>query len=125
MGRIIILLVIHVFADYIFQGKKMSNLKMLKINSLFQHVLTYTVFLIVLSPIVLGLTFLQGLMFAVVNGVLHLGLDYLTGRFKNHYLSLDENKYLAVIGVDHTLHLIILFSTYALMFPQALSTVSY
>jgi hypothetical protein len=60
-----------------FQGVKLNRLKSLKIPYLFEHVGIYTLFLIIVSPLALGLTFLQGLAFSLINGTLHLGTDYI------------------------------------------------
>jgi len=122
MGRIIIILLIHVIADFFFQGSKMSKLKASKYIYLFEHVTIYTLFFVVLSPILLGLTVLEGLIFSLINGVLHLLIDFIIGKYKTKYYLTNESKYVEVIGLDHTLHLIILITTYIYIFPHAINS---
>jgi hypothetical protein len=111
----------HAIGDFFLQGSKLSSLKALKMNALFEHVGIYTLMFIVLSPLALGLTFLQGVEFSLLNGVLHLGIDYFTGKFKQKYLNTNESKYIAVVGIDNTLHILILVSTYIYLFPDSLN----
>ena len=117
MYKIIILIVTHVFGDFIFQGNNLSKLKSLKLPYLLEHVGIYTLILIVISPIALGLTFLQGLFFGLLNGTLHLSIDYVAGKYKVKYLEVNESKYMSVIGADYALHIIILILSYVLLFP--------
>ena len=123
MVRIIIIILIHVIADFFLQGSKLSKLKALKLPYLFEHVGIYTLMFLILSPILLGMTIVEGIIFSLLNGVLHLIIDYFTGRFKTKYFEEDEAKYLTTIGVDHTLHLLILISSYIYLFPDALNAV--
>jgi len=122
MGRIIILILMHAVGDFFLQGSKLSKLKALKFPYLFKHVGIYTGLFIILSPIILGLTFLQGLVFSLLNGSLHLIIDYFTGKYKLKYYETNESKYLTVVGIDHTLHLIILIGSYMLFYPAAINT---
>ncbi|NDP22785.1 MAG: DUF3307 domain-containing protein [Paludibacter sp.] len=122
MGRIIVILLIHVIGDYFFQGSKMSKLKASKFLYLFEHVAIYTLFFIVLSPILLGLTILEGLIFSLINGVLHLIIDFFIGKYKAKYYLTNESKYIETIGLDHTLHIMILIATYIYIFPHAINS---
>lgn len=122
MGRFIIILLIHVIGDYFLQGSKLSKLKTSSFPYLLRHVAIYTSIFIVLSPILLGLTILEGLLFGLINGVLHLAIDFFVGKFKAKYYEINESRYVATIGIDHTLHLIILISTYMYIFPEALNS---
>ena len=122
MGRIFLLILVHTFADFFLQGRKLSILKSIKLPYLIEHVSIYTLVFIILSPIVLGLRPLQGLLFSLINGVLHLSVDYITGKFKLQYRLVDENKYLQVIGLDHTVHIIILIFTYVYFFHGAMDS---
>lgn len=69
MARIIFLLFLHAAGDFLFQGAKMNSLKTTKLSYLFFHVGIYTAFFIVFSPLLLGLTFMQGLLFSALNRV--------------------------------------------------------
>lgn len=115
----------HALGDFFLQGSKLSKLKALKWLQLLEHVGIYTSVFIVLSPLLLGLTFIDGLVFSIMNGALHLIIDYFTGIFKVRFLEKDESKYLTIIGLDHTLHILILISTYLYFYPYAIDTLSY
>jgi len=118
MGRIIILILMHLVGDFFLQGQKLSKLKALKLPYLVEHVGIYTLLFIVLSPVLLGLTFLQGLVFSLLNGSLHFIIDY----FKVKYIDAKESKFLTTIGIDHTLHIIILIVSYIYLYPNAINT---
>jgi hypothetical protein len=120
MYKIIILLFMHSIADFVLQGERLSKAKATFIGSLLSHVGIYTLFFIVFSPLVLGLTIVQGLVFSLINGSAHLIIDYFTSKLKKKYWKINETKYFTVIGFDHTLHIIILLFTYLYMFPGAI-----
>ena len=120
MARIIIILLLHVIADYFFQGSKLSKLKALKLSYLFQHVAIYTGVFMVFSSILLVLTILEGVAFSLINGVAHIVIDYIIGKLKLKYHDTNESVYLSVIGADHTIHIIILILTYLYVFPNAI-----
>jgi hypothetical protein len=122
MGRIIILILMHAVGDFFLQGHKLSKLKALKLPYLVEHVGIYTLLFIVLSPVILGLTFLQGLVFSLLNGCFHFVIDYFTGKEKAKYVNTDESKYLISVGIDHSLHLVILIGSYMLLYPEALNS---
>lgn len=112
----------HAVGDFFLQGSKLSKLKALKLPYLFEHVGIYTGLFIILSPIILGLTFMQGIVFSLLNGSLHLVIDYFTGKYKLKYHDVNESKYLTAIGIDHSLHLIILIVSYMILYPNAINT---
>lgn len=114
----------HAVGDFFLQGSKLSKLKALKWPCLFEHVGIYTGMFIILSPLILGLTILQGLLFSFLNGSLHFIIDYFTGRYKLKYIDIDESKYISTIGIDHTLHIIILIASYIYLFPNAINNYS-
>jgi hypothetical protein len=114
----------HAIGDFFLQGRKLSSLKSLKMSALLEHVGIYTLLFIVLSPLALGLTFIQGLEFSLINGSLHFGIDYFTGKLKQKYLNTSESNYIAVIGIDNTLHILILVATYIYLFPDAMNNYS-
>jgi len=124
MSRIIILILMHAVGDFFFQGSRLSKLKALKLPYLFEHVGIYTGLFIILSPLILGLTILQGLAFSFLNGSLHFIIDYFTGKYKLKYIDIDESKYISTIGIDHTLHIIILITSYIYLFPNAINNYS-
>ena len=112
----------HTASDFILQGRVLSKLKASKFGFLLAHVGIYTFFFIVLSPVLLDLTFIQGLWFSLINGATHLVIDYFTGKLKKHYWQKSEIKYLATVTFDHALHILILIVSYAYMFPEIVKT---
>jgi len=116
----VLLFVMHVVAGFFLQTKKISKLKREKTRYLFIHVGLYTLFFIVFCPILLGLTVVEGLIFSLINGVLHLIVDYITGKFKNIYFEKNDLKYKLTVISDYTLHVSILIISYILMFKPTL-----
>lgn len=116
----ILIFVMHVVAGFFLQSKKISKLKREKKRYLFLHVGIYTLFFVVFSPILLELTILQGLVYSLINGVLHLAVDYVTGKFKTKYVDKTNLKYKITVAIDYTLHVSILIITYLLLFKDSL-----
>jgi len=115
---LVIIFVMHFVAGYFLQSKKISKLKRDKKRYLFLHVGLYTLFFVVFSPLLLGLTFLEGLVFSLFNGVLHLVVDYYTGRFKNLYFGKENFKYELTVGTDYAVHLLILMTSYIFLIDK-------
>jgi len=124
MARIILLLFIHILGDYVLQGKKLSSGKALNFLKLLLHVVIYTAVLIVLSPFALGLTFMQGLIFSLINGGTHLIIDFISGKLKHHYSGKNDAIYYATIVTDFILHISILISSYIYLYPEAFHSIS-
>lgn len=116
----ILIFVMHVVAGFFLQSKKISKLKREKKRYLFLHVGIYTLFFVVFSPILLELTILQGLVYSLINGVLHLGVDYVTGKFKTKYVDKTNLKYKLTTAIDYAVHVSILIITYMLLFKDSL-----
>lgn len=120
MFKIITIILMHAFGDFFMQGRRLSRLKALELPYLFVHTAIYTSVFIVFSPILLGLTFIEGLFYSLINGILHFMIDYATGHFKVKFLKKDESKYISTIGFDHTIHVLILILTYMYLYPEAI-----
>ena len=120
----IIILLVHIFAGYFLQSKRISKLKRVKKRYLFEHVGLYTLIFIILSPLLLGITFFEGIIFSLINGCLHLAVDYFTGKFKLKYHK-DDIKYGVIVGIDYTLHVSMLLITYIMLYPNAMNTVTF
>ena len=82
MSIIILLILMHIAGDFLFQGSMLSSRKASKMTYLFTHVGIYTLVFILLSPVLLKLTFMQGLQYSLINGVAHLLVDFFTSKFK-------------------------------------------
>jgi len=118
MTRVILIVLIHTFGDYFFQGEKLKRLKALKLPYLFEHVVIYIAVLLILSPFLLQITFVQALVFSLSNGLLHLFVDYFTRIYKKIYWDNDEVKYNLIVGLDVACHLICLLTTYYYLIPS-------
>lgn len=116
----VLIFVMHVVAGFFLQSKKISKLKREQKRYLFLHVGIYTLFFIIFSPILLGLTIVQGLVYSLMNGVLHLIVDYITGRFKVKYFEKYNFKYKLTVVVDYALHLSILIITYLCFYHNSI-----
>jgi len=114
----------HMFAGFFLQSKRISKLKAEKIIYLFGHVGLYTLVFIVLSPILLGLSYEEGLVYSLINGVLHFIVDFFTGKVKKRISDLDTKRTLIVL-IDYTLHLIILTATYVCIYPSAMYRITF
>jgi len=122
---IVVIFILHVFAGFFLQSNRISKLKREKKRYLLEHVGMYTLAFIILSPVLLGLTILQGLIFSLINGVLHLIVDYFTGKLKVMLIDKNEVKYNLTIVMDYTIHMVILVSTYFYMYPDAYKALTF
>lgn len=117
MYRIFILIfVMHVVAGFFMQSKRISVLKQDHTKYLFVHVLIYTLFFAVFSPILLGISILQGLVYSGINGLLHLIVDYFTNKFTAKYHDIESLRHKLIKGLDYTLHVSCLILSFYLLF---------
>jgi len=121
----VVIFLLHVFAGFFLQSNRISKLKRENKRYLLEHVGMYTLVFIVLSPILLGLTILQGLIYSLINGVFHYVVDYFTGRIKNKYIGKNEVNYNLTVVMDYTIHLVILVSTYFYLYPDAYKIITF
>lgn len=115
---IITVLFIHFIADFIFQNKWMAQNKSSNSFPLFIHILVYSTILLIPSFFIFKSPELAWY-FAIINGILHFGVDYWTSKLSSYMYSngyMGTNKlpnfsFWAVIGFDQFLHSIMLLST--------------
>lgn len=101
----IILVWVHLVADFILQTDKMALNKSTSNVFLGHHVAVYTACLL---PF--------GLVFALVNGVAHFVTDYITSRMTSYLWSKGKrHEFFVVIGIDQALHFTVLFLTIPLI----------
>lgn len=112
MDKIIILFLLHAAGDFILQGDKLSSLKRSKISYLLIHTGLYTAVFLVATPFILGLSVKDAILFSLFNGVIHLVVDYFTGKAKEKYWEQNQQAFVTIVGVDHTLHLFTLILSY-------------
>jgi len=125
--NIVLLLLFHFIADFIYQTDEMTKNKSTSNKWLLKHTLTYTgVISIYLYAMTLVETFTGGvisdiftntLLFASITLVAHTLTDYVTSRVSSYFYK--ENKiheFFVVIGLDQWLHALQIIVTYYLIF---------
>ena len=99
---VIFIMTIHFIADFILQSSWMAKNKSKSNKALLAHVSVYTLVLAIISPL-----------WALVNGILHFIVDYITSRVTSHLWSKgDTHNFFVVIGLDQLLHTVCLLYTY-------------
>lgn len=97
--------IVHYIADFLLQTRWMGENKSTKNIALLAHIFVYTA--------VMGLF---GIKYAVVNGVIHLVVDYISSRVGGYYYK-KGNLYMfwAIIGLDQLIHILTLKHTLFLL----------
>jgi hypothetical protein len=108
----------HVLGDFFLQGEKLRKNKAYTLSSLFLHTFIYTSVFIICSPFLLGISFKEAVIYSFINGFTHLVIDFYFRKLKLGYANFDQKKYRLVLFIDQFLHLIILYVSYILLFPQ-------
>lgn len=102
--KIIIVLLVHWIADFICQSDYMARNKSSSNKALGLHILVYTWVMTVL-----------GLKFAIVNGLIHFVVDFITSRItKKLWAKQDVHNFFVVIGLDQLIHTVTLILTIGL-----------
>lgn len=104
---IIALAWLHFFADFVIQSEEMALNKHKSNRALLQHCAVYaTPFsLYCISDLCIGI------LFAVLTGVLHFMVDYITSRINVHLLNKKKRLFFMGVGFDQATHLTILLLT--------------
>lgn len=125
MTTIILILVTHFVADFIFQTDKQAINKSKSNWWLTAHVASYGVGLSIFITLWVGGT-LQALCWMLVNVALHWVTDYVTSRI-NAYLWRNEMRhwFFVGIGADQLIHYICLLLTYEAIITKNFITLSY
>ncbi len=91
----------HLIGDFFLQSHWMSVNKSKRMDALLIHIGIYTLSLLWLGPV-----------YAVANGAMHLGVDFVTSRITAAlWKSQKIHWFFVVIGVDQFLHQVCLLST--------------
>ena len=112
MKYILILLLLHWFADFVLQTKWQARNKSFNSAALLSHVFTYSFILAIgLTPFVLDIW--KVLAIAGLNGGLHGIIDAVTSRLSAKlYNKEDLHDFFVIIGFDQFLHVAILISSF-------------
>ena len=98
-------MIVHYIADFILQTRWMGENKSKNIIALLAHIGIYTLALM-----------LFGFKFALVNGLIHFGVDFITSRLSSYaYKNNNMELFWAIIGLDQLLHVLTLFTTLTLI----------
>lgn len=102
---IIFLFIAHFIGDFFLQSDEMAINKSKSVWWLLLHTLVYSA---VLIPF--------GFSFAIINFILHTIVDFFTSKITS-YLWIKEERhwFFTVIGLDQTIHLICLVTSYSLL----------
>ena len=102
LPTIIIILFAHWVVDFVLQPNWMAQGKSKAYLPLLSHAAAYTLVLALVHPL-----------WAIINGVLHLVVDYFTSRISAKlYAKGDIHNFFVVIGLDQFIHAITLLTTY-------------
>ncbi len=105
------LLVFHWVADFILQTHWQASNKSKNLDALSQHVLVYSLTILVGTYVIFGPSKWVGL-FILVNGTLHFATDYVTSRITSRlYAEGRIHDFFVIVGLDQLLHQITLAVT--------------
>ena len=113
----------HWIADFVFQLDRMARNKSKDNNALMSHIRWYTFILFLGSLLLFKGDFVLAGLFAVVNGIVHYYVDYVTSRMTSKLHAegkMGSDKFpilgfFAIIGLDQAIHMSTLMTTYLIM----------
>lgn len=108
----ILIFIMHFVVVEFLQDSRFDKIKNRKKLYLFQHVGIYSLSLLLFSPILLGFTILKGILFSLINGGLHIAVDFITNKFKNNSFDNTHIKNRIIVGIDTTMHVSFLILTF-------------
>jgi len=96
---------LHFISDFIFQSDYVARNKSKNNWVLLQHGFIYSLLFIVISPV-----------YAIVNGLLHILVDYFTSRLSSKlWVQSKVHWFFVTIGFDQLLHILALTWTYYIL----------
>lgn len=106
----LVLVWLHVIADFVLQSDEMATKKSTSNQWLALHVLVYSACFL---PLCFGLGLGTGLAFCAVNYAAHFITDYVTSRMTSSlWKEGRRHAFFVVIGIDQGLHLTALTTSY-------------
>lgn len=110
----------HFIGDFVFQTDWMALNKSKRNWPLTVHILVYTAVIFTFGVFILGDVVL-GLYWAVINGLIHWGVDWITSRLTSYFWEKkDRHMFFVVIGADQFVHYWFLFATWEYIFRNTL-----
>ena len=101
----ILIVWLHVIGDFIFQIRTMAKNKSTNNWALVSHCVAYMIPFFIISW-----------QFALINGILHFPIDYISSRLTTYYYKKEnELMFFNIIGIDQAVHFTILFLTYSFL----------
>jgi len=95
ISHYILLIWIHYISDFVFQSDKIATLKSHNIKYLSLHCLIYSL------PMVIF-----GWKFALINGILHFIVDFITSKLTAYYWKINRiDNFFSIIGLDQGIHM--------------------
>lgn len=105
------IIAIHWIADFVLQSDWMAKNKSSNNKALISHVSVYTITLLVFSLVFLPVEYAY--IWALINGVLHLGVDYVTSRINTYLWNKGRvHDFFVMVGFDQLIHYACLFGTW-------------
>ena len=103
------ILAVHWFADFALQTDWQATNKSKNNLALAAHVGTYTAVLAAFAAITMPII---GIAWALLNGVIHFGVDYVTSRINSRLWSSGNMRlFFPSVGLDQLIHYACLFGT--------------
>lgn len=113
MHKIVLILLAHWVADFLFQSDEVAKYKSKSIAHLTMHGLLYSVHLFIWSALIFNLNYQMMLLFMGINGVTHVCIDAVTSKVAAFCHKHDaRHGFFTVIGFDQFLHVSILLVSY-------------
>lgn len=102
---LLVLLCAHFVADFIGQTDAMAKGKSKSNKILMQHIQAYTGITFLFTVFMFGL--IGAAMYAVINGILHYQVDYITSRATSKLWAEQRvHEFFVIIGLDQLIHTI-------------------
>lgn len=100
----------HFIGDFILQSREIANNKSSNIFILSFHCIIYSLTLFCVSVFI---GFGEAALFALINGVLHFVVDYVTSKLTTYYYTKENSKmFFNIVGLDQLIHYSTLIVTY-------------
>ncbi len=104
---------LHFLADFVFQSDWMAKGKSKELYPLLCHVLIYTAVFLVGT---ICLNSRRNADFAILNGIIHFGVDFITSRINSKlYQSGNNHSFFIGVGFDQLIHAITIILTSQLL----------